>query len=335
MNCKPLIIRGIITLSLLLFVAGVFSAFDVYSATAKKQPAPKKISVSVKKKPAPKKIVVPTKKVSVKKQVPVAFRPPTLPKPAEPHTIIIIPSSSELLPSPLIVSPPQSQEGILTHDGVVAWTNIQRKNTENLPALVNNAKLDAIAELRLKDMFAKQYFEHVAPDGGSATTAAKDVGYDMILLGENIALGDFGTDQKLVQAWMDSPHHRENILNTRYSEIGIAVGKNTYEGRSTWIGVQIFGLPLSACTQPDENLKNTINQLQTQIETEQKSLIQKKAALEALHPSSQNEVDRYNQLVRTYNDLVAHVNQLAAKLKEAVATFNTEVHAFNTCAQGS
>lgn len=341
MNCKPVIVRSIITLSLFLFVVGVFSAFDVYGAVSKKQPAPKKISAPVKKKPLSKKISVTAKKVISKKQAPVAFRPPALPKPAEPNTIVIIPSSTALSPSPLVVpststssiTPPFSQEGILTHDGVVAWTNIQRNNTEYLPALVDNAKLDAIAELRLKDMFAKQYFEHVSPDGSSATTVAKDVGYDMILLGENIALGDFGTDQKLVQAWMDSPPHRKNILNTRYSEIGIAVGKGVYEGRTTWIGVQIFGLPLSACTQPDENLKDSLDQIRVLIETDQQSLTQKKAALESQHPSTQTEVDHYNQSVRDYNELIIQTNQRITKLKTIITAYNEQVHTFNACTQ--
>src|SRR6185369_15716694 len=116
-----------------------------------------------------------------------------------------------------------------------------------LPALKENALLDKAAKKKLDDMFAQQYFEHINPQGKGPSDLAKSVGYDYIAIGENLALGNFKNDAELVQAWMDSPGHRANILNKQYTEIGVAVGQGTYEGKKTWLAVQEFGRPTSSC----------------------------------------------------------------------------------------
>ena len=68
-------------------------------------------------------------------------------------------------------------------------------------------------------------------------------------------MGNFKNDQDLVSAWLNSPGHRANILNTRFTEIGTAVLKGFYEGREVWMAVQEFGLPLSSCPNPDSKVK--------------------------------------------------------------------------------
>ncbi len=124
----------------------------------------------------------------------------------------------------------------LTIAGTIKWTNTERRNNGALPPLAENSELDEIAALRLADMFKNQYFAHVSPTGSSAESVAKEVGYDYIALGENLALGDFSGDEDLVTAWMNSPGHRANILNTKYQEIGVAVKEGNYAGHSAWIG---------------------------------------------------------------------------------------------------
>ena len=74
-------------------------------------------------------------------------------------------------------------------------------------------------------MFAKQYFAHVAPDGGKAELLAADFGYEYIIIGENIAMGQ-RTPQEVMTAWMNSPGHRGNILSTAFTEIGVGVAKS-------------------------------------------------------------------------------------------------------------
>lgn len=209
----------------------------------------------------------------------------------------------------------------LTVAGTINHTNIQREKN-GFKALKENSTLDQSAKRKLDDMFANQYFAHEAPNGKNIDDLAQDVGYSYIAIGENLALGNFDGDAVLVTAWMDSPGHRANILSAKYTEIGVAVGRGTYEGRQTWLAVQHFGKPLSACTQPDssikakiESLKAAVDQKATELETKRQNLDQ----------SNKNEVDEYNREVEEYNGMVR-------ELKSLIDQYNNQVASFNTCA---
>lgn len=84
-----------------------------------------------------------------------------------------------------------------------------------------NSQLSAAAGDRVKDMFAKRYFDHVAPDGLEPFVWVTQRGYRYRIIGENLALGFRGT--AVVDGWMRSPGHRENILQQRFDEVGIAI----------------------------------------------------------------------------------------------------------------
>jgi len=139
-------------------------------------------------------------------------------------------------------SSPPLQWG-LTKDGVIAQTNKARRENGDLPLLVENQMLNIIAEKRLKDMFENQYFSHYPPSGETFSELAARFGYEYSHLAENIASGVYRNDEKIVDGWMLSPGHRTNILASDFSEIGVAVGKGSFKGHETWIGVQIFGHP--------------------------------------------------------------------------------------------
>ncbi len=235
-------------------------------------------------------------------------------------------------PVPLVWNK-NSAQAYLTHDGVIAWTNTQRKDTSGLPPLADNATLDKIAEERLADMFAKQYFEHISPDGIGATNLAKDAGYDYISIGENIALGNFDNDQVLVQAWMDSPGHRANILNTKFTEIGVAVASGMYEGKKTWIGVQVFGKP-NTCTYADETLKTKIENTTNVLNDGKIKIAKMSGELEAMKNDSSVDRDVYNAKVEEYNTLAHELNSLSATIKNIVSQYNAQVVRFNACIQG-
>lgn len=230
-------------------------------------------------------------------------------------------------PSPLRAKE-ETPKSFLTERGVIKWTNAQRVQIGALPALTENAKLDTAAAAKVQDMFSKQYFAHVSPEGKDAGDLAKAAGYQAIAIGENLALGNFEDDEALVQAWMDSPGHRENILSTRYQEIGAAVQKGTFEGKTTWLAVQIFGLPLSACTQPDPNLKAQIEAQEQQLEEMQQTLETKRAEIEAMQPKRGPE---YSQKVEEYNQLVSEYNALLEDTKNKVTLYNSQVNQTNEC----
>lgn len=217
----------------------------------------------------------------------------------------------------------------LTVKGVIEQTNIARAQNGGLPALVENSTLDSDAQMKVNDMFAKQYFEHVspAPYNVGPSDLAKAVGYAYIIVGENLALGDFDGDQGVVTAWMNSTGHRANILNTHYQEIGVAVGKGMYEGRVTWLAVQSFGLPLSACPSVDTNLRVQIDTNNENIASLKTQLEAKKAQIDA---TPQND-HSYNTYVNEYNAIVREYNPLVTVNRTNVEIYNAGVKVFNDC----
>jgi uncharacterized protein YkwD len=236
-------------------------------------------------------------------------------------------------PAPLTSTVKTTQKNsTLTVGGVIADTNVQRaQNNENgdLVPLAENKTLDAIATLRLDDMFANQYFAHVSPTGQSAVTVASSVGYTHIALGENLAEGMFAGDNGVVTAWMNSPGHRANILDTHYTEIGVAVREGIFDGQQAWIAVQIFGKPTSACpAAPDPNLETAINNAEAQLTQMSDQLKQTQSSIEAMQPQSG---DAYNQAVTQYNTQVSAYNTLGANTKTQMTQYNAEVQAYNAC----
>jgi uncharacterized protein YkwD len=216
----------------------------------------------------------------------------------------------------------------LTVDGVIAQTNDQRAENGNLPPLAENATLDDVATLRIDDLFQQQYFGHVGPQGESAITVASSVGYTSLALGENLALGNYAGDIGVVAAWMASPGHRANILDTQYTQIGVAVREGTFEGQESWLAVQIFGRPASDCAAPDANLENNINVSEQQLSSTTAELADDKAVIDAMSPQSG---PAYNAQVEDYNNLAAQYNALAAETKTAIDTYDGQVDAFNAC----
>ena len=127
---------------------------------------------------------------------------------------------------------------------VVDLTNKERANLSE-PALHHSAVLDAAAQMKADDMAARGYFAHFAPDGTSPWHWFDEAGYKYAYAGENLAV-HFTDSSEVVDAWMNSPKHRENIVNDHYTEIGVGTAKGTYEGYDTIFVVQLFGAPAAA-----------------------------------------------------------------------------------------
>jgi uncharacterized protein YkwD len=231
------------------------------------------------------------------------------------------------LRAPALSSTTVPSSTALSISGVIEYTNIARAQNGGFLALTENATLDVDAKMKLDDMFAKQYFEHVSPSGVGPADLAKTVGYAYIVVGENLALGDFGGDAKLVDAWMASPGHRANILNGHYQEIGVAVGKGMYEGRETWLAVQSFGMPLSACPAIDMQMKAQIDSNNIQIANLKADLDAKKAKVDSTPTNDPN----YNTYVNDYNVLIPPYNTLVQNTKTLIETYNAGVRAYNDC----
>ena len=110
-----------------------------------------------------------------------------------------------------------------------------------------NSILEKAAQLKANDMASRGYFAHDSPDGHSPWYWFDQVGYNYSYAGENLAV-NFSDSVEVNQAWMNSPGHRDNILNNNFSEIGIATAEGIYQGRPTTFVVQLFGRPTEKIT---------------------------------------------------------------------------------------
>lgn len=225
-------------------------------------------------------------------------------------------------PPPLKKSTP-GQAGQLTVAGVLSETN-QHRAQQNLPDLTNNLSLNAAASAKLQDMFDHQYFDHVGPDGRGPSDWVEDADYNYISVGENLALGNFSSDQELVQAWMDSPGHRDNILETNFTEIGLAVGQGAFEGQSTWLAVQTFAKPVSACPPaPTQNLAN-FESKQSELDNSSQELAGRRAELDQLAQDIQSLADQGQAKIEAGNKEIDQGNQAASQGDADLATSHWE-----------
>lgn len=119
----------------------------------------------------------------------------------------------------------------------------EERTKNSLPTLTYNPELEAAAKAKAADMFTKNYWNHFAPDGTSPWDFIMKSGYQYEYAGENLAK-NFLFSQGVVDAWMASPSHRENIVKKEYTEVGYAVVNGVLNGEETTLVVQMFGTPL-------------------------------------------------------------------------------------------
>ncbi len=130
----------------------------------------------------------------------------------------------------------------ITSSSVVATTNAKRVEA-GLGNLTVQPELSAAAVAKGKHMCAEQYWSHISPKGVTPWVFIKDSGYRYSVAGENLAR-DFSDTDSMVSAWMASPTHKANIMNTRYKDIGIGVVDCKLLGTDTTLVVQMFGSAL-------------------------------------------------------------------------------------------
>lgn len=125
---------------------------------------------------------------------------------------------------------------------LVDLTNNARESN-NLALLTRNSTLDQAAQLKANDMVNNSYFAHTSPDGVTPWHWFSKVNYIFSYAGENLAI-DFSESVDVEKAWLASPTHKANILNSKFTEIGIATAEGYYNGHPTTYVVQMFGKPI-------------------------------------------------------------------------------------------
>lgn len=132
------------------------------------------------------------------------------------------------------------EANILSQDVITATNEKRTENKKHI--LQSNSLLTKAAQAKAEDMAAKGYFSHTSPDGKQFPEWIQEAGYDYLYAGENLAV-KFTTLSSLINGWMNSEFHRENILSDQYSETGIGIAEGKYNGKKTTFYVQIFAEP--------------------------------------------------------------------------------------------
>lgn len=112
----------------------------------------------------------------------------------------------------------------------------------NISELKVNPILEKAAQMKANDMADKSYFAHNTPDGKTPWYWFEQAGYEYTYAGENLAV-NFENSEDVETAWMNSKTHWLNIMNPKYTEIGIATSTGIYKGRQAIFVVQMFGSP--------------------------------------------------------------------------------------------
>ena len=147
----------------------------------------------------------------------------------------------------------------LAHVSDVIFCLMNAMRADNgLPALTEQSQLAQASVEHSQDMVDNTYFAHDSPDGRDVVARLRAVAYipadgDWVV-GENLAWGSgaLSTPHSLVNAWMNSPPHRENLLATDYKEVGLGVVYGTPD-QSAPDGITVttdFGTRIGSATTP-------------------------------------------------------------------------------------
>jgi hypothetical protein len=132
---------------------------------------------------------------------------------------------------------------------LMALINQERTN-RNLSSLFTNQALLTAASEKSQDMLARGYFAHIDPDGNYVWPKIIAAGYTPYkILGENLAI-DFSTAEGMIQAWLNSPTHRANLLHPDFVDQGLNAVYGNYQNRYTDVTTSLFGALASAPPAP-------------------------------------------------------------------------------------
>jgi uncharacterized protein YkwD len=152
-----------------------------------------------------------------------------------------------LLLASAYVLPSRSQAPLLATRALQLVNEVRSRGTRcgersfgPVPPVRLSGTLAGVASGHATDMAAHNYFEHEDLAGHSPADRVRAVGYREKLVGENIAYGPKTADE-VVQGWLDSPGHCENIMDPRFAEMGIAYAQGLAKRGLYW--VQLLATP--------------------------------------------------------------------------------------------
>lgn len=111
-----------------------------------------------------------------------------------------------------------------------------------LTPLAQNRMLDNASLQKAISLSKIQSLIHTKSQDGVAWSFINDAGYLYEIAGENLAV-NFQNEEEIVDHWMNSPSHRENILRPDFADVGVAVAQGKYEGETADYVVMYFARP--------------------------------------------------------------------------------------------
>ncbi len=124
----------------------------------------------------------------------------------------------------------------------------QKRASSGISVLRLDPQLSQAAVKKAEYMFKNNFWAHNAPDGTTPWDFINNSGYVYTVAGENLAK-NFSDSQGVVDAWMNSSSHKENLLRGDYQDIGFAVVDGTLGGEETTLVIQMFGKRLTSVSQ--------------------------------------------------------------------------------------
>jgi uncharacterized protein YkwD len=146
------------------------------------------------------------------------------------------------------VAPTRARAPVLAEQALRLVNDVRAKGTRcgersfgPAPPMRLSDTLASVALGHASDMAEQNYFEHVDLAGRSPADRVRAVGYREKLVGENIAYGPQSVEE-VVQGWLDSPGHCENIMDPRFAEMGLAYAAGQSARRGLF-WVQLLAAP--------------------------------------------------------------------------------------------
>ena len=147
-------------------------------------------------------------------------------------TLVVNPKSEESVP--IDVETLELVVDITTEKEMQKKINEERQKS-GVQSLIWSEELAVVARIHARDMWERKYFGHYSPDGSDVGDRLDENGVGYLLAGENLALAP--TLDIAHTGLMNSPGHRENILEEDFNQVGIGVIDNGYYGK---MFVQVF-----------------------------------------------------------------------------------------------
>lgn len=205
--------------------------------------------------------------------------------------------------------------------------NEDRENS-GIANLTWSDTLEKAAQLKALDMAKNGYFAHTSLTGITPWHWFDEVGYNFVYAGENLAI-DFSESENVERAWINSPTHKENIMNQNFTEIGIATAEGILNGKNTTFVVELFAKPALATTAKVAE-KKIVPMIEEKGEINSNVAGASTKNIEDSNPETKNDiqdvsiVEETNEFIAVKNDAIK--NEIAEELPSANTIAQTDVN---------